>query len=77
MTYMEKYLKELFDKHQNKDQGMQVDQGAGTQSQEEEEKELRKKMRYEYYVHYLGVDRRLDRWVTEDFIKIDMDEINR
>ena len=33
-------------------------------------------MRYEYYVHYLGIDRRLDRWVTEQFIKIDHDEIH-
>ena len=34
-------------------------------------------MRYEYYVHYLGIDRRLDRWVTEQFILIDPEEIHR
>jgi hypothetical protein len=32
-------------------------------------------MRYEYYIHYLGIDRRNDRWVTEHFIKIDPEEI--
>ena len=30
-----------------------------------------KSMRYEYYVHYMGVDRRLERWVTEHFIRVD------
>lgn len=34
-------------------------------------------MRYEYYIHYLGIDRRNDRWVTEHLIKIDPDEIHR
>ena len=33
-------------------------------------------MRYEYYIHYLGIDRRNDRWVTEQFLKIDPDEIH-
>jgi hypothetical protein len=32
-------------------------------------------MRYEYYVHYKGIDRRNDRWVTEHFIKVDKDAI--
>lgn len=34
-------------------------------------------MRYEYYIHYMGIDRRNDRWVTEQFIRIDKDEIER
>lgn len=34
-------------------------------------------MRYEYYIHYLAIDRRNDRWVTEQFLKIDPDEIHR
>ena len=42
----------------------------------EEDKELEKSMRYEYYVHYLGIDRRLDRWVTEQFILVDPEEIH-
>ena len=32
-------------------------------------------MIYEYYVHYLGIDRRMDRWVTEHFVKLDPIEI--
>lgn len=28
-------------------------------------------MRYEYYIHYLGVDRRMDRWVSEHYLKVD------
>lgn len=34
-------------------------------------------MRYEYYVNYLGLDRRNERWVTEHYIQIDDDEIER
>ena len=34
-------------------------------------------MRYEYYIHYFGVDRRNDRWVNEQCIKSDPDEIKR
>lgn len=30
-----------------------------------------KSMRYEYYVNYKGLDRRLERWVTEHFIRVD------
>ena len=37
--------------------------------------ELPKSMRYEYYIHYLGQDRRMDRWVTEHFLKLDPTEI--
>lgn len=44
---------------------------------DDEDKELEKSMRYEYYVHYLGIDRRLDRWVTEQFIIVDPEEIHR
>ena len=32
---------------------------------EKEENEILKSMRYEYYIHYFGMDRRNDRWVTE------------
>ena len=45
--------------------------------EDQENSEIEKAMRYEYYVHYLGVDRRLDRWVTEQFILVDPDEIHR
>ena len=34
-------------------------------------------MKYEYYVHYFGVDRRNDRWVLEQCIKSDPEEIKR
>ena len=30
-----------------------------------------KSMRYEYYINYKGLDRRLERWVTEHFIRVD------
>ena len=39
--------------------------------------DLRKMLRYEYYVDYLGNDRRLYRWVSEHMIKIDPSEIIR
>lgn len=42
-----------------------------------DENELNKSMRYEYYIHYLGIDRRNDRWVPEQFLKIDPDEIHK
>lgn len=38
-------------------------------------KGIKDSLRYEYYVHYLGLDRRLDRWVSEHFIKVDPSEI--
>ena len=34
-------------------------------------------MRYEYYIHYFGIDRRNDRWVTSQFLKIDPTEIDK
>ena len=34
-------------------------------------------MRYEYYIHYFGIDRRNDRWVTEHYLLIDTDEIEK
>ena len=34
-------------------------------------------MRYEYYIHYIALDRRNDRWVTEQCLKIDPEEIHR
>jgi hypothetical protein len=41
------------------------------------EKEIKDSLRYEYYIHYKGVDRRNDRWVTEQFLKIDKEEVNK
>ena len=35
-------------------------------------------MRYEYYIHYKGLDRRNERWVTEHYIRVDdLDEIQK
>ena len=35
-------------------------------------------MRYEYYIHYMGLDRRLERWVTEHYLRVDdQNEIER
>jgi hypothetical protein len=42
---------------------------------DEQEQQIKDTMRYEYYIHYKGIDRRNDRWVTEHFIKIDKEEI--
>jgi len=36
-----------------------------------DEVKVDKSMRYEYYIHYVGIDRRNERWVTEHFIRID------
>ena len=36
-----------------------------------EDKKIKNQMRYEYYIHYLGEDRRMDRWVTEHYLKVD------
>lgn len=44
---------------------------------DEQISKLEQSMKYEYYVHYYGVDRRNDRWVTEQLIKSDPDEIKR
>jgi len=46
-------------------------------SLEQVEKDMKKNMRYEYYIHYIGIDRRNDRWVTEQFLKVDHEEIKR
>ena len=40
-----------------------------------EEQDMLDCMRYEYYIHYIGVERRNDRWVTEQFLKMDKEEI--
>ena len=35
-------------------------------------------MRYEYYIHYKGLDRRNERWVTEHYSRVDdLDEIQK
>jgi len=41
-----------------------------------ENKENKNKMRYEYYIHYLGLDRRMDRWVSEHYLKVDPEEMS-
>lgn len=35
-----------------------------------DEEEIKKAMRYEYYINFLGVDRRSDRWTTEHFLQV-------
>lgn len=47
----------------------------GSKFAKSSEQELLDSMRYEYYIHYLGIDRRNDRWVTEQFLKVDKEEI--
>lgn len=48
------------------------------QQKTEEDAIVEKSMRYEYYIHYMGIDRRLERWVTEHYIRVDdQDEIER
>jgi len=32
---------------------------------------IMKSTRYEYYIHFIGEDKRLDRWIVEPLIKID------
>lgn len=44
---------------------------------EDLDQEIENSHRYEYFIHYLGIDRRNDRWVTEQFIKIDPEEVQR
>lgn len=39
------------------------------------DEEIKKAMRYEYYIHFHGVDRRSDRWTTEHFLQVN-DEAN-
>jgi trimethylamine:corrinoid methyltransferase-like protein len=34
-------------------------------------------MKFEYYISYVGLQRRNDRWVEEDEVRIDADEIER
>ena len=38
--------------------------------------QIMKCTRYEYYIHFLGEDKRLDRWMIEPLIKIDPQIIN-
>lgn len=33
------------------------------------------KVKYEYYIHYIGEERRNDKWVTEHYLKIDLNEM--
>lgn len=41
------------------------DQDENDSNLDETEKEIKDSLRYEYYIHYKGLDRRNDRWVTE------------
>ncbi len=34
------------------------------------------KQKFEYYINYIGYQRRNDRWIDEEEIKIDEDEIS-
>ena len=62
------------DGHQNPDN----ENKSMVEQKTEEDIVLDKSMRYEYYIHYWGIDRRLQRWVTEHFIRVDdQDEIDR
>ena len=62
--------------HQNEAGAGENDENyiANEQQRTEEEMIREKSMRYEYYVHYLGLDRRTERWVTEHFIRVDDQE---
>lgn len=90
MTYMAKYIEEFredFAKKQadaekeNVEEGKYAEDVKMTNNEEEgapidaTEKEILDSFRYEYYIHYKGIDRRNDRWVTEQFIKIEKEEI--
>jgi len=48
---------------------------SGTLNVKKEEKKSNQK--YEYYVHYVGLQRRNDRWLSEDFVKQDDEECKR
>lgn len=69
--------------NENGNTSLQTDQAETTDEQkvnnnDEESTILDRSMRYEYYIHYEGLDRRLDRFVTEHFIRVDdQDEIQR
>lgn len=69
--------------NENGSSSLQTDQAETTDEQkannnDEETTILDRSMRYEYYIHYEGLDRRLDRFVTEHFIRVDdQDEIQR
>ena len=55
-----------------------VVQNIGVPTIIEEEKQQEKIIAYEYYIHYMGIDRRNERWVTEHFIRVDdPEEIQR
>lgn len=43
----------------------------------EEKEGQQRKEHFEYYVHYLSLQRRNDRWVGEDLVRIDPEETQR
>ena len=53
------------------DQNPECENKSSVEQRTESDVILDKSMRYEYYVHYQGVDRRLERWVTEHYIRVD------
>ena len=80
-TYVRKYLKEFQEQISQRMEAMQLQEehrinDPGRQFAKSSEQELLDSMRYEYYIHYLGIDRRNDRWVTEQFLKVDKEEIS-
>ena len=48
------------------EQGEKADVEMVQENKEESKKALPK---YEYYIHYVGVPRRNDRWLSENFVK--------
>ena len=77
MTYVRKFINEFKEQQEAKTPAEKEEEGKyddvkmvegeeDTRNQQEiSEQEMLDSMRYEYYIHYLGIDRRNDRWVTE------------
>ena len=75
--YLRQFIEEIKEKQKNQREKMNDGGQDEDFSLEQIEKDMAKNMRYEYYIHYLGIDRRNDRWVTEQFLKIDHEEVKR
>lgn len=94
MTYVSKYLEEFKEQMAQREKEANEAPAQGFEEGDEDcvmeetvermdgplssEQEMLDSMKYDYYVHYKGIDRRNDRWVTEQFLKVDnKDEIAR
>lgn len=65
-------MKESTPTHQNLEGENTTKNNQSDQNEiDQEDIKLDNSMRYEYYIHYVGIDRRNERWVTEHFIRID------